>query len=121
MSKSYVSVGRRKSAIAQVKIELNKISKFCINNKDKEIFDKLKNVLTITDKSFQISVIAKGGGIASQKDAIVLGVARCLVKYDENLKPSLRKNGYLTRDKREKERKKPGLKGARRAPQWAKR
>ena len=67
------------------------------------------------------TAIASGGGGKAQAEAVRLGIARALVKYDENLKKTLRPLGYLTRDSRMKERKKPGLKRARRAPQFAKR
>ena len=70
---------------------------------------------------FDITVKATGGGVTGQADAIQLGLARALVKYDDNLKKQLKDNNYLTRDPRGKERKKPGLKKARKSPQWAKR
>jgi len=68
-----------------------------------------------------VTVQVKGGGVTGQTDAVKMGLARALVKFDEELRPSLRKAGTLTRDAREKERKKPGLKRARKAPTYTKR
>ncbi|MEA3341158.1 MAG: 30S ribosomal protein S9, partial [Chloroflexota bacterium] len=70
---------------------------------------------------FNVSVIVNGGGISGQAGAIRLGIARALLKVDPELRPILRKGGFLTRDARIKERKKPGLKRARKAPQYTKR
>ena len=72
-------------------------------------------------QQFDVSARVIGGGVAAQADAIRLGVARALVAYEEELKPTLRRSGFLTRDPREKERNKPGLKRARKAPQFSKR
>ncbi|NCU32258.1 MAG: 30S ribosomal protein S9, partial [Candidatus Moranbacteria bacterium] len=72
-------------------------------------------------EKFKVSVLVRGGGINSQVEAIRLGIARALIKFDETLRPTLKANGFLSRDSRKVERKKPGLKKARRAPQWAKR
>ena len=79
--------------------------------------------LELVNKSdkFDVSVIVKGGGKTGQKEAIRLGIARALIKYNKSLRQTLKKAGFLTRDPREKERKKPGLKRARKAPQWKKR
>jgi len=74
----------------------------------------MKNALGVT-------VMVAGGGISGQADAVRHGIARALVKYNEDFKKKLRAHGYMTRDSRHVERKKPGLKKARRAPQWAKR
>jgi small subunit ribosomal protein S9 len=71
--------------------------------------------------SLDVSVVVQGGGVTGQTDAVQLGVARALLKLDPDLKPALRKSGFLTRDPREKERKKPGLKRARKAPTYTKR
>ena len=68
-----------------------------------------------------VSVLVRGGGLSGQSDAAKLGIARALIKYDEALRPSLKAQGLLTRDARKVERKKPGLKKARRSPQWSKR
>ena len=119
----YAGIGRRKTATAQVRLHPGK-GKFIINDKELEkIDDRLTNPLTLTGQlgKFDITVVVKGGGFMSQEDSIILGIARALVVFDETLKPTLRKAGLITRDPREKERKKPGLKGARRAPQFSKR
>jgi small subunit ribosomal protein S9 len=71
--------------------------------------------------SLDVSVLVKGGGVTGQTDAVRLGIARALLKMNPDLKPVLRKGGFLTRDPREKERKKPGLKRARKAPTYTKR
>jgi len=70
---------------------------------------------------FKITAVVKGGGINAQAEAIRHGIARALVMFNLDFKKRLKKSGYLTRDSRMKERKKPGLRKARRAPQWAKR
>ena len=77
--------------------------------------------VTNSEKQFNLSVIVKGGGVTGQADAVRHGVARALMLADPAFKPVLRRAGYLTRDPREKERKKPGLKRARKAPQYTKR
>ncbi len=77
--------------------------------------------MTETTNRFDVTVKVKGGGISGQRDAVRLGIARALVKADPELRTMLRKGGYLTRDSRVKERKKPGLKRARKAPQYTKR
>ncbi|MDQ5938423.1 MAG: small subunit ribosomal protein [Patescibacteria group bacterium] len=131
-SKSIVfSIGRRKSAIARVRILAEKGNDIVItiNKKDYKIYlpyfewqQSLLSPLKVTghDK-INISVMVKGGGIKGQVDAIKHGIAKALLKMDENYRAALRKEGLLTRDSRIKERKKPGLKKARRAPQWSKR
>ena len=78
-------------------------------------------VLTETQDKYSVMVKVNGGGITGQSGAIAHGIARALVEADESLKPTLRQNGMLTRDARAKERKKPGLKRARKAPQYTKR
>lgn len=121
-SNYFKGVGRRKSSVAQTRLVSGKGS-FIINGEPTETPLKVKNVLSIVDKlgSLDISVIVRGGGLTGQKDAVALGVARALVDLNPEFKSGLRKAGYLTRDSRIKERKKPGLKKARRAPQWSKR
>jgi small subunit ribosomal protein S9 len=73
------------------------------------------------EKAYDISVHVNGGGITGQRDAIKLGVARALLKIDPDMRPALKKEKFLTRDARVKERKKPGLKRARKAPTYTKR
>ena len=126
----YEAVGRRKTAIARVRLYTRGDKSFTVNDK---AFDKyfvpveFKNIIeaplvkmNCTDR-FRISVVVKGGGVVSQAEAIRHGITRALVLFNADFKKRLKKSGYLTRDPRMKERKKPGLKKARRAPQWAKR
>ncbi len=123
-------LGRRKTAVAQVRLYKGK-GNVVINNRDAREYlrgfnDFIKKinaplVLTGHKDKFDISIKVKGGGISSQTDAILLGIARALLSVDGELKSTLRKVGYLTRDPRKKERNKPGLKGARKAPQFSKR
>jgi small subunit ribosomal protein S9 len=72
-------------------------------------------------KDLDVSIVAKGSGKNGQAEAVRHGIARALCEYDKELRPVLKAKGWLTRDDRKKERKKPGLKKARRAPQWSKR
>lgn len=129
-SKYFYAVGRRKTSIAQVRLFTDKGGKFLINEKpyreyfptidlQKDLILPLK--LTKTLNKFNILVKVKGGGIRGQAGAARLGIARALVLYDTDSRKPLRDAGLLTRDPRKKERKKPGLKKARRAPQWQKR
>lgn len=125
----HLGVGKRKSAIALVRLHEKGKGEVYVNNKklDEYFFGTLiENAvlpLTLTgkEKDFDISVKVEGGGMSSQADAIRHGIARALVLFDAELRPALKPAGLLTRDSRVKERKKPGLKGARRAPQWKKR
>ncbi len=118
----YYGLGRRKSAIARVRLLPGKGS-LTINEKTVEPNDVIDAPLTLIGQTGKYDVIAlvNGGGKVSQIEAIRLGVTRALLEVDASFKQSLRKAGFLTRDPREKERKKPGLKRARRAPQWTKR
>jgi small subunit ribosomal protein S9 len=128
----YEGIGRRKTASARVRIYIDEESDgtFVVNGKDvKEYYPRLgdHNVLIgplrdteLMGKS-DVTVLIHGGGITGQTDAVRLGLARALVKYDENLRNVLRAGGHLTRDPRVKERKKPGLKRARKAPTYTKR
>jgi small subunit ribosomal protein S9 len=128
--KYFAAVGRRKEAVARVRIsEGQKEAKFEVNGKDlKQYFPtfELQKIATdplhfIEDKKLVITVKTKGGGKHGQAGAVRLGITRALVLFDGSLKKALKGTGFLTRDSRMKERKKPGLKGARRAPQWSKR
>ena len=126
----YEGVGRRKLSIARVRV-MNGSGKFIVNDKEAQAyFTRLGDMDAILTpfkaagqeaKSFDITVVVKGGGVTGQTDAVTLGLARALVKMDANLIPSMRKFGLLTRDARVKERKKPGLKRARKAPTYTKR
>jgi small subunit ribosomal protein S9 len=126
----FLGTGRRKKSIARVRILAGGTGKIEINKKDiKEYFlnDILKQivsgplVLTKNEQTIDIFVTVEGGGLSGQAGAIRHGIARALVNYNEALKPELKKEGYLTRDSRAKERKKYGLKKARKAPQFSKR
>jgi small subunit ribosomal protein S9 len=124
------TVGRRKTSIAQVRLYKNGKGKIIVNDHEyKDYFPVINLQQKITDplkqvgqeNKFDISVKVSGGGIRGQADAVCLGISRALVETNPTFKKALKKMGYMTRDPRKKERKKPGLKGARRAPQWSKR
>jgi small subunit ribosomal protein S9 len=120
--KYWHGTGRRKTAIASVRIfESDKT--VILNNKKLELSEKMNAPFELVGKkgSFGLSIKTSGGGKAGQEEAIRHGIARALEHYSSEFRSTLKKAGFLTRDSREKERKKPGLKGARRAPQWAKR
>jgi small subunit ribosomal protein S9 len=126
----YEAVGRRKRATARVRMFPGGDGSIVVNEKPlEEYFVRESDVLTLTEplkvtateNRFNISVRVKGGGMTGQSDAVRMGVARALLKADPELRPILRKGGFLTRDARAKERKKPGLKRARKAPQYTKR
>lgn len=114
--------GRRKTAIASVRLILGE-KNITINGEKAELPEPVLAPLEIAGKkgSYGISIRVTGGGKVSQLNAIRHGIARALEQIDGDLRTTLKKAGFLTRDPREKERKKPGLKRARRAPQWAKR
>ncbi|MDO4977741.1 MAG: 30S ribosomal protein S9 [Eubacteriales bacterium] len=125
----YYGTGRRKNSVARVYL-MPGTGKVTINKKDMEEyfgFDTLKViarqplVLTETADKFDVLVNVHGGGYTGQAGAIRHGIARALCEADAELRPALKKAGFLTRDPRMKERKKPGLKAARRAPQFSKR
>lgn len=126
----YEGVGRRKRATARVRIYPGGEGEILVNEKTvKDYFprtgdvDRLMMPLELTGMvgKFDVTIQVKGGGVTGQSDATQMGMARALVKYDEELRSILRKTGMLTRDAREKERKKPGLKRARKAPTYTKR
>ena len=129
-TKSYFyGTGRRKNSVARVRV-YNGTGKITINDRDIDEYfglDTLKLVvrqplaLTGLENKFDIVVRVSGGGVSGQAGAIRHGLSRALLVYDENLRPELKKAGFLTRDPRMKERKKYGLKAARRAPQFSKR
>ncbi len=124
----YTAVGRRKTAIARVLLTMTG-KKITINGKDLKDYFPLAELHQIVEAPLvlvnmlnsSVAVKISGGGIKSQAEAIRHGIARCLVEYNPELKKSLRGEGYITRDSRVKERKKPGLKRARKGSQWAKR
>ena len=125
-AKYFCGTGRRKQAIAQVrlfkgtgKIRVIGDTKASIDPINDEVFEPLKSLGV--EKEYDATVVLSGGGCSSRSEAIRLGIARALIKIDSAFETSLKKEGFLTRDPREKERKKPGLKRARKAPQWQKR
>jgi len=124
------AVGRRKSATAFIKLYHGGTGEFTINGKTLlTVFpvQKLRTLivrpLELTGVKNTINIVAKvsGGGIKGQAEGLSLAISRALIKFDATLRPTLRSTGLLTVDARVKERKKPGLKRARRAPQWQKR
>lgn len=119
----HYATGRRKSAVARVRLIAGGKGALTINGQPVEPNAIINSPLVSAGQSdqFDISAVVSGGGIQSRVEAIRLAVARALVELDAAYKQGLRKEGFLTRDARVKERKKPGLKRARRAPQWAKR
>ena len=125
----FYGTGRRKTAVARVRLMPGNGAIVINGIPYEELFPRLEHRQTImqplmvTENSNKYNVVAKveGGGISGQGGAISHGIARALVKADEGLKTILRQHGLLTRDSRVKERKKPGLKRARKAPQYTKR
>ena len=125
----FYGTGRRKSSVARVRL-YNGTGKITINDRDIDDYFGLETLklivrqplaLTGTDAKFDIVCRVAGGGVTGQAGAIRHGIARALLQYNEELRPELKKAGFLTREPRMKERKKYGLKGARRAPQFSKR
>jgi len=114
-------VGRRKTSIARVRIMEG--DKGFVVNKKEFISDELNKPFEAVGKlsSFGITVKVSGGGKQGQLEAIRHGISRALVEYDQEFRAPLKKAGLLKRDPREKERKKPGHKKARKSPQWSKR
>ena len=125
----FYGTGRRKSSVARVRI-YNGTGKFTINGRDIDDYFGLETLkvivrqpLVLTDNAdkFDIVCTVAGGGVTGQAGAIRHGIARALLLANAEYRPELKKAGFLTRDPRMKERKKYGLKGARRAPQFSKR
>ena len=125
----FYGTGRRKSSVARVRV-YNGTGKITINDRDIEDYFGLETLklivrqpLALTDTMDKFDIVCRGagGGVTGQAGAIRHGLARALLQYNEELRPALKKAGFLTRDPRMKERKKYGLKGARRAPQFSKR
>lgn len=125
----FYGTGRRKSAVARVYIKAGK-GNITVNKRELDDYFGLETLKTIvrqplvatdTEKKYDINVNVRGGGTTGQAGAIRHGIARALLKVDEDFRPTLKAAGFLTRDPRMKERKKPGLKAARRAPQFSKR
>ena len=125
----FYGTGRRKNSVARVRV-YNGTGKITINDRDIDDYFGLETLKLIVrqplavagvEGKFDIVVRVAGGGVSGQAGAIRHGLSRALLQYDENLRPALKKAGFLTRDPRMKERKKYGLKAARRAPQFSKR
>lgn len=126
----FYGTGRRKSSVSRVRLYPNGSGSITINGRDIDNYfglDTLKLIvrqpleLTETVGAFDIVCTVEGGGVSGQAGAIRHGIARALIQANEDLRPELKKAGLLTRDPRMKERKKYGLKKARRAPQFSKR
>lgn len=125
----FYGTGRRKKSIARVRVYPG-TGKIIINDREIDNYFGLETlklivrqplVLTETTEKFDVICKVQGGGVTGQAGAIRHGLSRALLQYDETLRTELKKAGFLTRDPRMKERKKYGLKGARRAPQFSKR
>jgi small subunit ribosomal protein S9 len=126
----YEGVGRRKEATARVRV-MSGSGKFIVNEKPVEVYfprtGDLELILAPLNaagenrEQLDVTVVVRGGGVTGQTSAVQLGVARALLKMNPDLRAPMRKGGYLTRDARIKERKKPGLKRARKAPTYTKR
>jgi small subunit ribosomal protein S9 len=125
----FYAVGKRKTSIARVRMYDNGKGNITVNEHPMEeyffgeMIGNVKSPLKLVElpKRFDIDVEAIGGGISSQADAVKHGIAKALVVFDPSLRILLKRGGFMTRDSRVKERKKPGLLRARRAPQWSKR
>jgi small subunit ribosomal protein S9 len=124
------TVGRRKTSIARARITPATKSSFTVNEKSVEDYFKVAEQQYIVtaaisesklEQKFAVTVMVKGGGVNSQAEAIRHAIARALITFDLTLRKDLKKAGYLKRDPRAKERRKFGLKKARKAPQWSKR
>ena len=130
MAQFYEGIGRRKEATARVRIMAGS-GKLMVNDKAAEAYftrmgdlDKIVAPLRVTGDNpalLDITIVVDGGGVTGQTGAVQLGVARALVLMNPDMRQHLRRAGFLTRDARVKERKKPGLKRARKAPTYTKR
>jgi small subunit ribosomal protein S9 len=126
----YEGIGRRKESTARVRL-MSGSGRFIVNDKDaQDYFTRLGDLQALlaplasvgqNPASYDITVKVEGGGVTGQTSAVQLGIARALVKINAEWNSAMRKGGYLTRDARIKERKKPGLKRARKAPTYTKR
>ncbi len=129
-TKYFEAVGRRKTAIARVRITPATKQSITINDKDVADYFVTKEMQAISEapfveskivQKFKVTALLVGGGIHSQSEALRHGIARALLDYDLELRKKLKKAGFLKRDPRAKERRKFGLKKARKSPQWSKR
>jgi small subunit ribosomal protein S9 len=127
--KYHSAIGRRKTATARVRVYKKGSGAVIVNDQKAEDYFTPDGIRTLKQplkmagnlKDYTISAVVHGGGKVGQSEAICLGLTRALVDMDSELKPAMKAKGLMTRDDRRKERKKPGLKKARRAPQWSKR
>lgn len=124
------SIGRRKEATARVRLFESKANTITVNDKPVADFFKTENLQNVASeallgtelaKKYEVIAKVKGGGISSQAESIRLGISRALVKMDEEKRKELKKKGFLKRDPRAKERRKFGLKKARKSGAWSKR
>lgn len=123
------AIGRRKRSVARVRlykkgkgiilVNDHRLNRYFSDDKVTTVKQPLK--LTGVLKDLDFSIVVKGGGSQGQAEAVRHGISRALVKINEEYKPALKAKGWISRDARRKERKKPGLRKARRAPQWSKR
>lgn len=129
-TKYFEAVGRRKTAVARVRLFPDKTTSYEVNGKALEAYFPVKEMQVAAGEAFvsgspaekfMVSAKVSGGGINAQSEALRLGIARALLVYDIQLRGKLKKAGFLKRDARAKERRKFGLKKARKSPQWAKR
>ncbi|MEK7613910.1 MAG: 30S ribosomal protein S9 [Patescibacteria group bacterium] len=121
-------IGRRKTAAARVRITPASKRSVTINELPFETYFPTKELqatvlapMNAMDESYVVTAVVRGGGVVAQADAVRHGIARAMTKFQPDMRTTLKKKGYLKRDPRKKERKKPGLKKARKAPQWSKR
>jgi small subunit ribosomal protein S9 len=128
--KYYEAVGRRKTAIARVRLFPESKNSYVINDKPLNTYFPVREMQVTAEEAitngkpaekFMVSVKVKGGGLSAQSEAVRHGIARALLVYDVEIRGRVKKLGYLKRDPRAKERRKFGLKKARKAPQWSKR
>ena len=128
--KYFEGIGRRKTSVARVRLISSLKNSFQINEKSLEEYFKTAELQKIASESlerngsknkFKVSVKIKGGGIHSQAEALRHGIARALINFEPDNRGNLKRAGFLKRDSRMKERRKFGLKKARKAPQWSKR
>ncbi len=126
----YEGTGRRKTATARVRLHTEGSGQLMVNGQLYQDYFRrdvdwnsvmMPLKLTGTEAQFDVTVLVEGGGVTGQSEAVRMGISRALLKVDPEFRTLLRKAGILTRDAREKERKKPGLKRARKAPQYTKR
>ena len=124
------SIGRRKEAIARVRLVEAKSNSITVNDKPVAEFFKTENLQTVASEAllgselsqaFEVTAKVKGGGISSQAESIRLAISRSIVKFNEEMRKDLKKKGFLKGDPRAKERRKFGLKKARKSSQWSKR